>query len=380
ELLDELPDTVDRQRRELKLRVALGSAVAGAKGYARVGGVWARARELCEALGDTAQLAKVLHAQCSVHVVRARFDRMRETGEELVRLGEAEGAALTRTLGHRAIGTALFYRGDLGAACRHLQEALTMEADTQLLFVPISVVALSHLSVALLVSGHVDRARVRSLEALDRAEKTSKPSPVAYARSYRFMVHELCGDVRAALVEAEAYLALSREHGFSMFVAEATAFRGWVLAETGQPTEGIGQLRTGMAAMVARRVRLSMPYQRPHLADAYGREGRPRAERLRQLDSAIALSERTGEFWFSAELYRRRGELLASSAEPDPAAAEAYLRRAIAVARPQGARLWELRAATSLARLWRDRGDVPRHSTCLPRSTAGSPRDSTRRI
>ena len=99
-----------------------------------------------------------------------------------------------------------------------------------------------------------------------------------------------------------------------------------------------------------------MPYQRAHLADAYGRAGRPKAERLRQLNKAIAQSERTGELWFNAELYRRRGEVMASGTDPDPVAAEADFRHAIAVARSQGARLWELRAATSLARLWRDRG------------------------
>ena len=98
-----------------------------------------------------------------------------------------------------------------------------------------------------------------------------------------------------------------------------------------------------------------MPYQRAHLADAYGRANRPKAERLRQLTKAIAQSERNRELWFNAELYRRRGEVLASGVDPDPVAAEADFRHAIAVARSQGARLWELRAATSLGRLLRDR-------------------------
>ena len=99
-----------------------------------------------------------------------------------------------------------------------------------------------------------------------------------------------------------------------------------------------------------------MPYQRAHLADAYGRADRPRAERLHQLGRAIAQSERNRELWFNAELYRRRGEVLASGIDPDSVAAEADFRHAIATARSQAARLWELRAATSLARLWRGQG------------------------
>jgi predicted ATPase len=191
---------------------------------------------------------------------------------------------------------------------------------------------------------------------LAKAEELSHPGGIAYVRGYRFNIHELCGDVQAALAEAEAYLSLSREQGFSMFLGEAMALRGWALAETGRPAAGIRQIRDGMAAMLATRMRLFMPYQRAHLADAYGRANRPKAERLRQLNRAITQSERTRELWFNSELYHRRGEILASDADPDPAAAEADFRHAIAVARLQTAKLWELRAATSLARLWRDQG------------------------
>ena len=99
-----------------------------------------------------------------------------------------------------------------------------------------------------------------------------------------------------------------------------------------------------------------MPYYRALMADAYGRGERSTAERLGQLDKAIFLSKRNHEPWFEAELYRRRGELMASSVEADPTAAEADFRRSIAIARDQNARWWELRAATSLGRLLRSRG------------------------
>jgi len=357
-VLETLPDTITRRRRELELQVALGSAFAGTKGIAsrQAERAWRRARELCDALGESARLSYVLRGQCGVHVVRAEFTRMREAGEEMMQLGEAQGDMLLLSSGRRAIGTSLFYMGELICARQHLEQVLISELDSYFGFLMATrVVALSHLSIVLAVAGYADQARVRSLEALTMAEKLSHPGSVAYARSYRFMIHEMCGDLEAALAEAEAYLSLSREQGFSQFVGEATVFRGWALAESGQPVEGIRLIRDGIAAMLGTRERLSIPYYRALLADAYGRAGLPKAERLRQLGKAITQSEHSNELWINAELYRRRGEVLVSGGDPDLVGAELDFRHALAVARSQDARLWALRAATSLARLLRTR-------------------------
>lgn len=358
DLLEKLPDSADRLRRELELQVALGLAVGGTKGLAsrQAERAWRRARELCDVLGEGTQLAHVLWGLCAFHVVRAEFARMREIGEELERLGEAQGDALLQSAGRRAIGTSLFYEGDLLSARRHLEHVLTLDSDVSFgAFVPIRTVALSHLSLVLAVSGRINQARVRIAEALAIARSSSHPVSIAYVHSYRFTVQELCGDPKAALADAETYLSISRKQGFSQFLGEATAFHGWTLAELGRPTDGVRLIRDDMAAMLTTRMRLSLPYYRALLADAYGRANRPKTERLRQLRKAIAQSERNRELWISAELYRRRGEVLASGVDRDMGAAEADLRRAIAVARSQGARLWELRAATSLGRLLRDR-------------------------
>ena len=359
DLLKNLQDTAEHRRCELELQVGLGSALAGTKGLAsrQAERAWRRARELCDALGEITQLSYALRGQCGVHVVRAEFARMHETGEELVRLGEAQGSMSLQASGRRAIGTSLFYRGELISARQHLEHVLTLDLEPGFgFFMPTRVVALSHLSVLLAIAGYVDQSRVRGLEALTMAEELSHPGSIAYARSYRFMVHEMCGDLQAASAEAEAYLSLSREQGFSQFVGEATTFRGWALAASGKPAEGIALIREGMAAMLATGERLSMPYFRALLADAYGKANRPKAERVRQLSRAISQSERSRELWVNADLYRRRGDLLASGVDPDPIGAELDLRHAISVARGQGARLWELRAVTSLATLLRERG------------------------
>jgi tetratricopeptide (TPR) repeat protein len=319
-------------------------------------------------LGDDTQLVHVLRGLCAFHVVRAEFGRMREIGEELERLGEAQSDALLQSAGRRAIGTSLFYRGDLTSARRYLEHVLTLDSDVPFgAFVPLRTVALSHLSLVLAVSGCMNQARVRVAEALAIAHSSSHPASIAYVHSYRFPVQELCGDTNSALADAEAYLSISREQGFSQFLGEAMAFHGWALAELGRPADGLRLIRAGMAAMLATRMRLSMPYFRALLADVYGRANWPKAERLRQLSRAIAESEQNRELWISAELFRRRGDVLASGVDPDPAAAEMDLRRALAVARFQDARLWELRAATSLARLLRARdARVEAHDLLAP--------------
>ena len=132
---------------------------------------------------------------------------------------------------------------------------------------------------------------------------------------------------------------------------------GWALTDEGPAEEGIARMRRGLADYTATGAELWVPDFLALLAQAHGRAGRPAAG-LELLAEALDRVERNGGRWLEAELHRLRGELLLALPEPDPAAAEACFRRAVAVAREQGARMWELRAATSLARLWRDQGEA----------------------
>jgi predicted ATPase len=131
---------------------------------------------------------------------------------------------------------------------------------------------------------------------------------------------------------------------------------GWALAEMGQPSEGVKQIRENLAAWLVTRAKFYVPYFRAMLAEAYGRQNRPKAERLAQLQKAILQADRTNWRPFEAELFRQRGSVLASGMGADLVAGEADFRRAIVCARGLGAKLWELRAATSLAFNLRDRG------------------------
>jgi predicted ATPase len=154
------------------------------------------------------------------------------------------------------------------------------------------------------------------------------------------------------LHRADELLSIASEQDFPLWRARAEFLRGWGLTRAGSTEEGLALSRRALADYVATGSGQWLPYLLGVLAEAEG----PGAKPLDLLDDGLACVERTGERWFEAELYRQRGEALLAPPAPRTAEAEACFGRALAVAREQGARFWELHAATSLARLWRDQG------------------------
>ena len=166
----------------------------------------------------------------------------------------------------------------------------------------------------------------------------------------------LLGDDATLDEWASQLVAVATEHSYPHWRGEGTAFRGWVNVKKGAVAEGICLLRDGIAAYRATGAELYIPHHLAVLARAFDIAGQF-DEAMSSLDDALRIVERTGERWFVAELYRYKGEL--QLRHGCFVAAEEQYRRALGVAREQGARLWELRAAMSLARLRRDHG---RHS------------------
>ena len=154
-------------------------------------------------------------------------------------------------------------------------------------------------------------------------------------------------------MRTDTLIAFADEHGFPWHRALGTVYRGWALAGSGQTEEGIALLRGGLAAFRATGSVTEIPTFLILLADAESLAKR-RDEGLEHLVEAERLIAETEERWAEAELYRVRGELL--SAGNDPAAAERSFSQAIGIAQQQSAKFWELRAAISLARLWREQG------------------------
>jgi predicted ATPase len=152
-------------------------------------------------------------------------------------------------------------------------------------------------------------------------------------------------------------LRIATERGFSLFQAFGTVLQGWALAEGGEIEAGIAVMQQGLAAWQAMGLATVLSESLCLLAGAHGKAGQT-GEGLRLLADALRVMEKTGERKFEAELYRLKGELLLSQAEADGCydEAERCFERALDVARRQRAKSWELRAATSLSRLWQSQG------------------------
>jgi predicted ATPase len=210
---------------------------------------------------------------------------------------------------------------------------------------------LSFLSLTLGLLGFADQARARSGEALAEAHELSHPISRAFALSVACRLHFVLGDPRTVRMLADELIALTTEQGFAFFLAMGTAYRGWTLVEAGEAEPGMDLLRRGIEGFQASGAAWTLPFYLAQLATAHAKMGCPE-DGLSRLSEALALTEKSGVRWFEAELHRRRGELL-RTAHPG---AEAAFRRAIAIARRQDAKLWELRASTCLARMWREQG------------------------
>ncbi|MCC8939338.1 AAA family ATPase [Bradyrhizobium sp. Arg68] len=357
-----LPE-VDRPRRELDLQVALGVALMATQGWAspEAGQANARARQLCEQIGATAQLWPVLYGQWVFHGVRAEHNAARDVADEFLRRAQDHQEISATIVAHRVNGTGALWCGEIAAARLHLERTLALydpQRHRSLAFFYVQdprVAALSALSWALLALGYPEQALARSREALDAANDLTHLNTLAYALLFACLFEQYRRAGPEARDRAEALIALSTEQGFPHFLAPATVIRGWALTKSGELETGLAQLRQGLPAWRATGASVYEPHFLGLQAEALGRSGAVE-EGLDLITKALDRVEETGEGWFEAELHRIMGELILQLPKPDPIAAEARFGHAAAIARQQGAKLWELRAATSLGRLWKEQG------------------------
>ena len=361
EVLTRLPEGRVRQQHELDLRIALGPALIATQGWAALdtGKTYARARELCEQLGQQQHLGSVLFGQYTHHRSRAEFRLASEQAEALLRLGEARKDVVLTAVAHHNRGEVNVCLGEFASGRADLEQSLALfdagdrSALRELTDVDLHAVTLLWLSKALARLGYLDQARMQRDAALTEARQLSHAFSRAYALLFGLFTERGERPAGASLLLAEEVLDLSAEHGFQLLNAAGAVHRGWCLSMLGREVEGIDQLKRGLDAYRSFGTVLAVPYQLTLLAEAYGVARQPEAG-LECLAEAARLMEQTLEREFEAELYRVRGELRAALG--DPTTAEESYCAARDVARRQSAKLWQLRASTSLARLWRDQG------------------------
>jgi predicted ATPase len=356
-LVERLPNTPALARQELDMQVALGLVLQVTKGLAapEVAATYHRAYALCRHVRDTPQPLPVLEGLVVFFVMRGELPTARELGEEMLSLAQRVHDPAVLGTAHIMLGNVLFFCGQFGAAHTHLEQGLALDTPTQPHFPGLRrrVFGLSRLASTLWYLGYPEQALQRSQAALTLARTRAHPVSLAAGLLYAAQLHWLRREGHPTYEHAEAALALAREHELTQRVAEATLLRGWALIEQGQGEIGIAQLRQGLAAYRA----TGAPdgsYQ-PLLAEALRHVGQSE-EGLRVLAEVPVSRDSSRESQGTAEVYWLKGELLLTRSAAHHAEAETCFRQALDVARHQQAKSWELRAATSLARLWQRQG------------------------
>jgi len=382
ELVESLPETTERAQQELWLHLTLGVASIATEGYAApdVGGAYAKARELCQQLGEPPEISQVLWGLWTFYTLAAELGTAREIAEESLQLADRLQYPGFAMRGHLMMQVTFLHLGEFAPAMEHFEKALSLydpelHRNDAFLYAQNPGVAMRCFAAwTLWFLGQPDQALDRVQQALTLAHELAEPHGLAHALLFVTILHQLRREERMAQEHAEAVLAVSREHGLVMYQAQAMIVRGWALFEQGRQEEGIEQMRQGLAAYQATGTELLRPQFLALLAEALGKTSRS-AEALRELEEPLEAAHRSGDASYLAELYRVKGELLLVQAtdravsraathgelmfEAEPTLipqAKDCFNQSIKIAQQQKAKAWELRAVMSLARLYQKQG------------------------
>jgi class 3 adenylate cyclase/predicted ATPase/ABC-type transport system involved in cytochrome c biogenesis ATPase subunit len=360
-LLATLPESGERDERELDLQTHLGATSTTVKGFAapEVAAAYDRARILCRESQAPAQKFSVLRGLWVYDLVRAEWQAAGDLAEEMLALADDQQNIGYELESHRALGMTLLWRGMIVRAREHLEEGWRLYDPEQHRIHAFrygndpGIACLVHEAFALWVLGYADQALATSRRAVTLARQLGHPFSLAQALIYSLFIHQCRGEPQVIKKLADEVKTLALEHGFPFWQAEAGIMAGWATAAQGRSREGIVQLRNGVTDFLATGARMDKPRWLSLLAEAYGINNQP-DEGLEAVKEALRVVDETKECFFQARLCQLNGDLLLRKGLPDvEAAAQTQFREALAIARRQEAKSWELRAATSLARLWR---------------------------
>jgi predicted ATPase len=354
-LLHQLPDDATRDAREVRIRVFLGQTLAAARGFSTpaLADHIARIEELSRRIADPEVRYILLFSQWNVAFSRGDLRRAEELAVELLGMTPANPVDNRRPSALQVLGTSQLWHGRPLEARANLEEAvvlfdLDLENYLRSTFAPV-VPNRCQLSWAVWIGGHPDQADTRAAEALQMARHLGRPYSIAFALQYVVSVAHLRRSYGSSRVQAETLNTVARENGFPLWQACGTASIGRVLMEEGNWAQGDPLMREGLGQ--ARSAGGELIYH--YLLALYG-EGcllhRKIDEGFRTIDQIADGIRRTDMRMLESEVERLRGELLLV-ADKDASEAEELFRRALGIAAAQGAKSWELRAATSLARL-----------------------------
>ena len=364
-----LSGTPALRRDQIKLQVAIITPLIHVKGYAATETKAAaeRARlliEQAEALGEPSEdpllLFSVLYSFWVTNFVAFDGDAIRELATQFLTLAEKQGATGSLMIGHRLMGNSLLLTGELAEGRGHFDRALALYDPARhrplatRFGQDIQVATLTFRSLVLWVLGYPEAALADAHQALKDARAIGQAATLMYALHVPFPCIQ-CGDYVRAKVLTDELITLANEKGALFWKALGMMNQACVLTLTGKAPDAIQMFTSGIAAYRSTGARIWRPLHLLYLARAYAELGQF-DDAWRCIGEAMTAVETTKERWCEAEINRMAGEIAFTSPKPDAVKAEPYFERALAVAREQRAKSWELGAAMSMARLWSGQG------------------------
>ena len=353
--------TASRQR--VKLQVDYSEAVMYYKGFSaeetRV--AWARAAELGANRDDSWERSTVRHGQWTLAIVRGELRAAEELASMFLREAEDAGCPVEAGVAHRSLGVICYYSGDfLNArihceraldACRHERDFEARERFSD----DTGAVAMSILAITSWQLGEVERANELINMANHRAAELGHAPSKVHPLYWKSILEILRGDAAAALITGEALEDLCGEHGMGEWRAVAEMVVGWAHGRLANPAAGAAEMRQALAVLINKGMRIVVVFFQGLLADLE-LETSSADSAVARIDEALVSADQSTNFASLPFLHRLRGDILLKRDPADPAPAEDAYRTAIAIAKQQGARAYELLASLSLAKLYQSTG------------------------
>jgi predicted ATPase len=369
--IETLPATAALRREEIKLQVALINPLMHVKGYAAAETKAAaeRARlliEHAEALGEPPEddpllFFSVLYSVWVGNLWAFNGDACRDIATRFLALAKKQGATVLLMIGHRLMGVSLIMTGNLVQGRRQLDDAVALydpaaHRPMATRFGQLTgVTNLGWRAKALWLLGYPEAALADADHALKDAREIGQAATLLAALFLASFTHILCGNYREGTAEADELVGLADEKTAFQWKGIGMLRQGSLLVLTGKASDAVQMINSGIVGYRSTGSTMWLPLYLSDLGIAYA-EVCEVDDAWRCIGEAMTAMEATKERWCEAEVNRIAGEIALKSPEPSVAKAVVYFERALSVARQQQAKSWELRAAMSMARLWRDRG------------------------
>lgn len=358
EMLERVDEGGERSAAEFALQSMLGAALIATRGWSdpAAESAFLRARELADQIGQNDELGRTLFQLGTLYEVRGDYERADPLLHESLTLSGRTLNSGACTDSNELLACSLFHQGSFAQALEHAERGLAAY-DGQYVN-PLTAAygdnagasCHSWAALSLWFLGYPDQAGERARQAVETTMDPRRRCGRATALVQAAIVDQCGGDAQATLASAEAALQVATADGYAYRAAMATILRGWALAAAGQHDEGVAELESGLALSAATGARMDDPYYFGLLGEACLRAGRHDAA-AKALTAALDAAPHGRQFFYEPEIHRLRGEVALAAKPPDSVAALESFTRALELARSQGAKPLELRAALSAAPL-----------------------------